>query len=537
MSKLLTPGHRRTAIQICALTAVAALMSGCSADSTRFGDAFGNPFATGSVQKPKKVAHATSTVGTGRTPPVTASALPPRGAAVASAAPVRAAPPAVSRETTGSIGPAHTVPGASFGGWTGQGGASVQIGQGDTAAKLAERYGVPLNVLLQVNGLHAASEVQPGGTIVVPIYNAVATVPGAARTAQAAPVRSEPIEPAEPVKTVPAHVVKADVAKAEEPAEPARKPALPFKVADRPSTLAERNAEAQRIVATQRAADKAAAEKAATAQKAADADRLAQARKAEAAEEVAAGKARLAKADAAHKVAGKDAASRVEVRKAAVAAKAAAAQKLAADRDAAKATAAAAKADAAKTAAAAKAARIAASTPAKPAPAPAKPEQLASVDKKAVDATPTASLPAAVVPATAAPAAAAPVADASGPEFRWPARGRIIQSFKGGAGGNDGINIAVPEGTQVKAAEGGVVAYAGSELKGYGNLVLIRHPNGYVTAYANNGEIDVKRGETVKRGQMIAKSGQSGNVSSPQLHFELRKGSTPIDPTNFLAGT
>ena len=122
------------------------------------------------------------------------------------------------------------------------------------------------------------------------------------------------------------------------------------------------------------------------------------------------------------------------------------------------------------------------------------------------------------------------------PEFRWPARGRIIQAFKGGSGGNDGINIAVPEGTPVKAAEGGVVAYAGSELKGYGNLVLIRHPNGFVSAYANNGTIDVKRGETVKRGQEIAKSGQSGNVSSPQLHFELRKGSTPVDPTQFLAG-
>ncbi len=78
----------------------------------------------------------------------------------------------------------------------------------------------------------------------------------------------------------------------------------------------------------------------------------------------------------------------------------------------------------------------------------------------------------------------------------------MIQSF--GAGGNDGINIAVPEGTQVKAAEGGVVAYAGSELKGYGNLVLIRHPNGFVSAYANNGSLNVKRGETVKRGQTIA---------------------------------
>jgi len=120
------------------------------------------------------------------------------------------------------------------------------------------------------------------------------------------------------------------------------------------------------------------------------------------------------------------------------------------------------------------------------------------------------------------------------PEFRWPARGRIIQGFRSGA--NDGINIALPEGTSVKAAEAGVVAYAGSELKGYGNLVLIRHPNGYVSAYAHNGAVAVKRGETVKRGQTIAKSGQSGNVASPQLHFELRKGSTPVDPTGYLAG-
>ncbi len=124
--------------------------------------------------------------------------------------------------------------------------------------------------------------------------------------------------------------------------------------------------------------------------------------------------------------------------------------------------------------------------------------------------------------------------DSANPEFRWPARGRVIQGFK--SGGNDGINIAVPEGTAVKAAEGGVVKYAGSELKGYGNLVLIQHPNGFVSAYAHNGELDVKRGDTVKRGQTIAKAGQTGNVSSPQVHFELRKGATPVDPTGYLAG-
>ena len=101
---------------------------------------------------------------------------------------------------------------------------------------------------------------------------------------------------------------------------------------------------------------------------------------------------------------------------------------------------------------------------------------------------------------------------------------------------NDGINIALPENTPIKAAEDGDVAYAGNELKGYGNLVLVRHPNGYVTAYAHAKELLVKRGDKVKRGQVIARSGQSGNVTAPQLHFEIRKGASPLDPMRFLNG-
>lgn len=121
--------------------------------------------------------------------------------------------------------------------------------------------------------------------------------------------------------------------------------------------------------------------------------------------------------------------------------------------------------------------------------------------------------------------------------FRWPARGRVIAGFGPKPTGqqNDGINLAVPEGTPIKASEDGVVAYAGNELKGYGNLVLVRHANGYVTAYAHASELNVKRGETVKRGQVIGKSGQTGNVTSPQLHFEIRKGATPVDPMPHLA--
>jgi murein DD-endopeptidase MepM/ murein hydrolase activator NlpD len=161
---------------------------------------------------------------------------------------------------------------------------------------------------------------------------------------------------------------------------------------------------------------------------------------------------------------------------------------------------------------------------------------------------PAAAAPAAKpVPSAQAPAATpAEPADSTGSisaaaksstEFRWPAKGRVISGFGGkGGGSNDGINISLPEGTPVKAAEGGTVAYAGNELKGYGNLVLIRHPDGWVSAYAHNGDLKVKRGETVARGQTIATSGATGNVSSPQLHFELRKGSTPVDPMPHLSG-
>ncbi|MFG1202688.1 M23 family metallopeptidase [Xanthobacter aminoxidans] len=186
-----------------------------------------------------------------------------------------------------------------------------------------------------------------------------------------------------------------------------------------------------------------------------------------------------------------------------------------------------------------------------PAPAPAaapaaKPTQTAA-------AKPAGSAPTAAVSKSAAPepkvetaAKVSPVIDAddapraggSGPQFRAPVRGRVIASYgpKPGGAHNDGVNFAVPEGTAVRAAEDGTVAYAGNELKGYGNLVLIKHADGYVTAYANNSELTVKRGDTVRRGQIVAKAGQSGNVSSPQLHFEIRKGSTPVDPSRYVAG-
>jgi murein DD-endopeptidase MepM/ murein hydrolase activator NlpD len=112
----------------------------------------------------------------------------------------------------------------------------------------------------------------------------------------------------------------------------------------------------------------------------------------------------------------------------------------------------------------------------------------------------------------------------------------VIKEF-GTANGerNDGINLAVPEGTSVKAAEDGEVIYSGNELKGYGNLVLVRHVDGWVTAYAHASELLVNRGDKVTRGQIIARAGATGGVAQPQLHFEIRKGQRPVDPKQFLA--
>jgi murein DD-endopeptidase MepM/ murein hydrolase activator NlpD len=175
------------------------------------------------------------------------------------------------------------------------------------------------------------------------------------------------------------------------------------------------------------------------------------------------------------------------------------------------------------------------------APAPVIAAPKAPAPTRTAQATPPpAPAPAAETTSSARLASAGPqateAAASGGPSFRWPLRGRVIAGFGPKPNGqqNDGVDLAVPEGTAVHAAEDGVVAYAGSELKGYGNLILIRHANGFVTAYAHASEIMVKRNDTVRRGQVIAKSGQTGTVTSPQLHFEIRKGSSPVDPSQYL---
>ena len=151
-----------------------------------------------------------------------------------------------------------------------------------------------------------------------------------------------------------------------------------------------------------------------------------------------------------------------------------------------------------------------------------------------------AALPAAAKPATAAPVVATlppptlpPMTDTS---FVWPVRGRILSSFGSEPDGtrNDGINIAAPAGTPVLAAAAGIVAYAGNELRGYGNLILIKHAGGFITAYAHNSVLLVRRGEAVRRGEVIARIGATGAVAEPQLHFEIRRGTRSLDPSGYL---
>ncbi len=181
-------------------------------------------------------------------------------------------------------------------------------------------------------------------------------------------------------------------------------------------------------------------------------------------------------------------------------------------------------------------------------PAPSD-EVTASSEPRAEDgkAQPSAAEPqryAAVDPATAPAGDAEKTCEAalsnplprSGRTFREPVEGLVIQKFgpQPDGGMNEGINISVPKGTPIKAAENGVVAYVGNELSGFGNLVLIRHADDYVTAYAHTEEVLVKRCDVVKRGQVIAKAGATGDVSQPQLHFEIRKASKPVDPTTLF---
>lgn len=497
----------RSTVRLAFAGLAAALLAGC-ADSSRFiGDPLGNPFHS--------AANAPVPSGDDRemAPP------PPYHPSHVAIRSEPLAPPASAHRVADYSSPAHvstrlaagynpprtertaSVPAPSgHGSWSSEGGMAVIAATGDTAAVLAARYNVPESALLHENGFSSSAQVRPGTRLIIPVYSASGGGTPARRIAEAAPVhhdhaarerllaRAEAKPPRGGEKS---RVAQLAPAREEAPEHgkmhwvkgPA--PAVELdKVHGRDRMAAEAKPHGREKAMAKLEQSRAAKLEAAELKKEKQAE-LAEAKTAAAQAKIAA-----AQAKAARKMAKADGAAQTAANKTRV-------EPVRTAREI---------------------------TRGQPSQQVAQAEP-AAAKKAAVDPTPTASLP--------PPEAEKPSANGA-PEFRWPAHGRIIQAFK--SGGNDGINIAVPEGTAVKAAESGVVAYAGSEIKGFGNLVLIRHPNGYVTAYANNGDIEVKRGEQVRRGQTIAKSGQSGNVASPQLHFELRKGSTPVDPTRYLAG-
>jgi murein DD-endopeptidase MepM/ murein hydrolase activator NlpD len=544
-----------------ALAGVAAMMLGGCAETAQLTDPLSNSFKTATRVDTTPTASMAAPQAPNLDPsnffaeafkpfgdaPVAAPAQPvrpPRVAAIPapSAAPfavqsaplappsIAAAPiPSASIPSSAPVSIARSAPG-SVGGWTSAGGVPVVVAQGETAESIATRFGVPTATLLSLNGMANRGQVQPGTRLTIPVYHAtgaatasVAPALAAPKAALAAPKAALAAETAKQTGSLQAqtNALQGQAKSAQAQVNTLQGQAASLQGQAKSAQDQAKSAQAQ-VKSAQAQTDAAS-----KALKLAEAKKLSEAKAAQmkiievrAAELKAKElqKAEVAKLEAEKARAVKDAA-----------AKQVAALKTPA-----------AKAAAVKTAEAAAVVQADSFVPAKPANGK---QQVAAVAPAPATLTPAAPAPAgkfqASAPAAATPAPApadttASVPESANPEFRWPARCRVIQGF--GSGGNDGINIAVPEGTQVKAAEGGVVAYAGSELKGYGNLVLIRHPNGFVTAYANNGSINVKRGESVKRGQTIALSGQTGNVASPQLHFELRKGQKPVDPSSYLAG-
>ncbi|MBM3468332.1 MAG: M23 family metallopeptidase [Alphaproteobacteria bacterium] len=130
-----------------------------------------------------------------------------------------------------------------------------------------------------------------------------------------------------------------------------------------------------------------------------------------------------------------------------------------------------------------------------------------------------------------------PSAPPASSSYTWPAQGKVIRNFNPSGKGknqNDGINISAPKGTKVVAVNNGVVAHAGNQLRGFGNVVLVKHDNGLMSVYAHLNEVFVQKGDVVSAGQELGTVGQTGNVKEPQLHIEMREGRKPVNPEKYL---
>lgn len=418
--------------------------------------------------------------------------------------------------------------GSSRGGWSAAGGTSIRTNAGDTVETLSRRYGVPGSAIAQANNLTPGQALSPGQTVVIPTYS-MGLGNQVASNAQAPARPADPVRPAEPMRGQ-----AAEAPRPATPRPPVRQIAMtqPTRndAATAPVPQARMNWQAGSQAANQGAASQPQAH--ARPQTARPASHT------------------VVMGESLGSIATKYGVTRQQLASAnslqldrpvrigqtlrlpgAAPAMTAAAQREHAQRTAAQArnTPAGQRADQQATGSIAPTTATARQAPEGRA-APAQTQAAAPAPAAPAPAAPAAEAPAAQ-PARTEQAAATPAANAD-PQFRWPVRGRVISNFRPGS--SDGIKLSVPEGTPIKAAEDGVVAYAGNELRGYGNLVLVRHSNGFVTAYAHNSDIKVRRGEQVRRGQTIASAGQTGNVNSPQLHFEIRRGATPVDPMTYL---
>jgi murein DD-endopeptidase MepM/ murein hydrolase activator NlpD len=407
------------------------------------------------------------------------------------------APRAVDETTTGTIEPRKAQPNSTQlvseeepEGWSRAGGTQVTAKEGETVYNLSRRFGVPANVILRVNGLSEGSGLQAGQKVIIPTYVYSSKAPVSAPDSNpkvAASSSSTGLKKEQPTQKIPLpehapqdHVAVLPQTKKLKDSEKAKP--LDTASADDTKTVAPKPVE-EKTASAEKSKGRYVVQSGDTLQRIAKKSGVS-----------------VAALKSANNL--KDGGLKIGQKLVVPAASAVVAE-------------------------------------AKPAVDPAstgsteKPKKLAPAEAPAVYTPPTKKADKTIEQAETSDDKAP---DATGiARMRWPVKGRVISAFgKSGGKANDGIDIAVPEGTAVKAAENGVVIYAGDGLKDFGNTVLVRHEDGLVTVYGNASELKVQRGQKVKRGEQIAVSGMSGNASSPKLHFEVRKNSAPVDPSTFL---
>lgn len=496
----------------------AAAFGGCSSDTGRFGN---DPVYTGSTPNQRAIL--------GQSQPQPAHAQPSYGQSggwrnVETTGSIAPAAQPVSRQDLAPPVQSYAVQPppvaqpprvASAGGWTGTGGSWIAAQHGDTTDTLSRRYGVPSAAIAQANGFSGGEALQPGQRVLIPVYSSSQSTPAAMAPAPT-PVAQAPATQAPaaqtPVRQIPTSRPVTAAAPPAPPKVPAPPPAPP--AAPKSAAAPQQEQGGVKLVGdyTVRKGDTLAS----IARTYGISETALKERNNLKSSSLQPGQHLLLPAGT--KLLLKTSQAPAQPTPVAPPAAAAPVKEVAQ-----------APATPVKTASIKPTAPIAAPTPMAPivAAKPAAASSTAKIDQKAAETIAVAKEPAVEEPSGAATPGS----------FRWPVRGRVISEYGSKANGekNEGINMAVPEGTSIKAADDGEVIYSGNELKGYGNLVLVRHGNGYVTAYAHASELLVNRGEKISRGQIIARAGATGSVSQPQLHFELRKGQKAIDPKPYLA--